>query len=155
MRAFLLSGSAASVFVTLLPAPMAAMALTPVKEHSSPVHCNTTSNDSYSYASNYIMSPPPTAPAPVVSPPSPVVQPCETPPVPASLPPPPIPVSPVPQEKRMEYSAPPSVMNNRMSPSVAGLIAPQPENRERYAAEDVSGIMRVAETPVSTFFSRC
>ncbi|WP_349321992.1 von Willebrand factor type A domain-containing protein [Asticcacaulis sp. MM231] len=97
------------------------------------------------------MSPQQAAPAPVVSPPPPVVQARETPPKPATAPPPPIPVPPVPQEKRLEYIAPPSMMNARAAPPVGGMIASQPENRERYSAEDVSGIMRVAETPVSTF----
>lgn len=77
------------------------------------------------------------------SPPPPAIQARVTPPMDIA-PPAPIPVPPVPMEKRVEYSAPPAMMNTA-APGYS------PANTETYTGEPVSDVVRVSEQPVSTF----
>ena len=156
MRGILLSGAAAMVFVSSAPLPFAAVATTPV-EKPSPVRCGDVrqTDDSNGYAA-FAYAPPPAVAAPIAPPPPPppVVRPRVTPPQDIA-PAPPVPVPPVPQEKHVEYRAPPVQMNTAQAPATAGFLslgrmAPEP-NTETYDENKVSGVMSVASVPVSTF----
>ncbi len=151
MRISMLMAAAAMVVVTCLPSGYA-VAATDAAVKDSPVLCSATATDDdmYHTALNVKRSAPPPIPAPPVKAEDhqsykepPVQMNTGTPPPPPPGPPPPPP-------------PPPPVMAAPMAPTgvvVSGYrAAPMTQpNTEQYKGEDVSGVMRVAETPVSTF----
>lgn len=152
MRGILLSGAAAMVFVSSAPLPFAAVATTPVPK-PSPVRCVDGGDGNNGRVSGGVVYAPAVV-SPIAPPPPPLVKPRVSPPTDMAAPPP-IPMPPVPQQKHVEYAAPPVQMNAAAPPAYAGYLglsrrAPEP-NTETYDENKVSGVMSVASAPVSTF----
>ena len=149
MRGFLLCGAAATVLSASVPVPLA-MAEPAPDAAASPVRCNTVQAEDYStnYALSANAAPPTSTSAPPL--PSPVVAPA-------------LAMAPSAQSNTVVVTGVRAPMKNsqRMKNTAAGLVggasygysemtAPEP-NTERYDGKAVANVLRVAETPVSTF----
>ncbi|EGF90844.1 von Willebrand factor type A domain protein [Asticcacaulis biprosthecium C19] len=149
MRGMLLAGAAAMVVGASAPVPVA-MATTPVLNEASPVKCQAGNpGQEYYYTSSglpggFSASPPQSAPSFIAPPPPP--------------PPPPAP-APVSQSPAATSDAvvvtgnrPALQSSVQMKRSAAPAYeAREAPNTEKYNGESVSSVMRVTETPVSTF----
>ena len=86
--------------------------------------------------------------SPTTSAPPPPPPPSPPPPPPPSPPPPPPPLPPPPMAMEMQRQAP-AIRHGIIAPMQQ--YVPSPDNRERYAGEEVAAVQAVAEAPVSTF----